>query len=134
VPLLTALELDRFVGTAISLCLSLTVTLTSLVSYCHINRLDLLQAGAGSTPSLISSTVVAGPLPLEALVKRVKLISIYTTIAFADKGKYCPVFVKGLTRFKCVLDSTVNRPVLLIGLLGYCNRPSLVGVSKLCIM
>ena len=58
-------------------------------------------------------SVIVGPLPLEALVKRVKLILIYITIAFTDKGKRCLVFVKGLTQFKCVLNSTVNRPVLL---------------------
>ena len=79
-------------------------------------------------------SIVAGPLPLEALVKRVELISICATIAFADEGERCPVFVKGLTRFKCVLDSAVNRPVPLIGLLGYCNRPSPAGASELCIM
>ena len=62
-----------------------------------------------------ASSVVAGPLPLEALVKRVELISICATVAFADEGELCPVFVKGLTQFKYVLDSTVNQPVLLIG-------------------
>ena len=62
-----------------------------------------------------ASSVVAGPLPLEALVKRVKLISICTTVAFVDKGERRPVFVKGLTQFKYVLNSAVNRPVLLIG-------------------
>ena len=81
-----------------------------------------------------ASSVIVGPLPLEALVKRVKLISICATIAFTDEGKRCPVFVKGLTQFKCVLDSTVNQPVLLIRLLGYYSRPSLAGVSELYII
>lgn len=100
---------------------------------CFLERPDFKGgAGVGAAPSV--SSVVAGPLPLEALVKRVKLISICATIAFADEGERRPVFVKGLTRFKCVLDSAVNRPVPLIGLLGYCNRPSPAGVSELCIM
>jgi len=81
-----------------------------------------------------ASSVMAGPLPLEALVKRVELISICATIAFADEGERCPVFVKGLTRSKCVLDSAVNRPVPLIRLLGYYSRPSPAGVSELYIM
>ena len=80
-----------------------------------------------------ASSVVAGPLPLEALVKRVELISICATVAFADEGERRPVFVKGLTQFKCVLDSAVDQPVPLIRL-GYYNRPSLAGVSELCIM
>jgi hypothetical protein len=54
------------------------------------------------------SSVIAGPLPLEALVKRVELISICTTIAFTDEGERCLVFVKGLTRFKYILNSTIN--------------------------
>jgi hypothetical protein len=78
-------------------------------------------------------SVVAGPLPLKALVKREELISICATIAFTDKGKRCPVFVKGLTQFKCVLNSAVNQPVPLQGL-GYYSRPSPAGVSELCIM
>jgi hypothetical protein len=90
--------------------------------------------GTGGGAISLALSVVAGPLPLEALVKRVELISICATIAFADEGERCPVFVKGLTRFKCVLDSAVNRPVPLIGLLGYCNRPSPAGASELCIM
>jgi hypothetical protein len=57
---------------------------------------DLLIGIRGSAISLVLS-IVAGPLPLEALVKRVELISIYTTIAFADKGECRLVFVKGLT-------------------------------------
>ena len=61
------------------------------------------------------SSVVVGPLSLEALVKRVKLILICTTIAFTDEGKCCLVFVKGLTQFKYILDSTINQPVLLVG-------------------
>jgi hypothetical protein len=61
------------------------------------------------------SSVVVGPLPLEALVKRVKLILICTTIAFTDKGKRYLVFVKGLTQFKYILNSTINRLVLLKG-------------------
>jgi hypothetical protein len=91
-----------------------------------------LCIGTGGISSVLS--VVAGPLPLEALVNRVKLISICTTIAFTDKGKRCLVFVKGLTQFKCILDSTINRLVLLIRSLGYYSRPSLVGVSELYIM
>jgi hypothetical protein len=59
--------------------------------------------------------VIVGPLSLEALVKRVKLISICTTIAFIDKSKYYLVFIKGLTQFKCILNSTINRLVLLKG-------------------
>jgi hypothetical protein len=62
---------------------------------------------------------VASPLPLKALVRRVKLILICATVAFIDEGKRRLVFVKGLTQFKCVLDSTVNQLVLLIRLLGY---------------
>jgi len=66
-----------------------------------------------------ASFVVAGPLPLEALVKRVELISICATVAFADEGGRCPVIAgEGLTRTKCVLDSAVNRPVPLMRL-GY---------------
>ena len=80
------------------------------------------------------SSVIAGPLPLEALVKRVELILICTTIAFTDEGERCLVFVKGLTQFKYIFDSTINQPVLLIRLLGYYSRPSLAGVSKLYIM
>ena len=81
-----------------------------------------------------ASSVMVGPLPLEALVKRVELILICATIAFTDKGERCPVFVKGLTQFKYVLDSAVNRPVLLMRLLGYYSRPSPAGVSELYIM
>jgi hypothetical protein len=73
-------------------------------------------------------------LPLKALVKRNKLISICAIIAFTDKGKRYPVFVKELTLFKYILDSTINRPVLLIRLLGYYSRLSLAGISKLCII
>jgi hypothetical protein len=62
-----------------------------------------------------TSSVIVGPLPLEALVKRVKLISICATIAFTDEGKRCLVFVKGLTQFKYILNSTINQPVLLKG-------------------
>jgi hypothetical protein len=80
------------------------------------------------------SSVMAGPLPLEALVKRVELISICATIAFVDKGERYLVFVKRLTQFKCILDSTINRLVLLIRLLGYYSRPSLAGVSELYII
>ena len=53
-------------------------------------------------------SVIVSLLPLEALVKRVKLISIYITIAFTDKGKCCLVFVKRLTQFRYVLNSTIN--------------------------
>jgi hypothetical protein len=79
-------------------------------------------------------SIIVGPLPLEALVKRVELISIYITITFTDEGKRCLVFVKGLTQFKYILDSTINQSVLLIRLLGYYSRPSLVGVSELYII
>jgi hypothetical protein len=72
-------------------------------------------------------------LPLKALVKRVELISICAIIAFAGEGKRCPVFVKRPTQFKCVLDSAINQPVPLIRL-GYYNRPSPAGVSKLYII
>jgi hypothetical protein len=80
------------------------------------------------------SSVIVGPLPLEALVKRVKLISICATIAFVDEGEHCLVFVKGLTQFKCILDSAINRLVPLIRLLGYYSRLSLAGVSELYII
>jgi hypothetical protein len=76
-----------------------------------------------------ASSVVAGPLPLEALVKRVELISICATVAFADEGERCPVFVKGLTQFKCVLDSAVNRPVPLKGWDIIAGRPRRALVS-----
>ena len=100
---LTAIEPDRIVRTTADRS-------TSCFLYC----LDLCTGVGGRVLSSVSS-VVAGPLPLEALVKRVKLISICATVAFADEGERCPVFVKGLTQFKCVLDSAVNRPVPLIG-------------------
>jgi hypothetical protein len=122
VPLSTTIEPDGIFGTTLFFSTG-----------CFLKRLDFKRGAGGGATSSVSS-VVAGPLPLEALVKRVKLISICTTIAFANKGERCPVFVKGLTRFKCVLNSTVNRLVPLIGLLGYCNRLSPVGVSELCIM
>ena len=60
-------------------------------------------------------SVIVSLLLLEALVKRVKLILICTTIAFTDKGKRCLVFIKRLTQFKYILNSTVNQPVLLKG-------------------
>jgi hypothetical protein len=69
-------------------------------------------------------------LSLEALVKRVKLISIYTTIVITDKSKHYLVFIKRLTQFKYILNSTINQLVLLIRLLGYYSRLSLVGISK----
>ena len=72
---------------------------------------------------------VAGALPWGVF----EPISICATVAFADKGEHCPIFVKGLTQFKCVLDSAVNRPVPLIRM-GYYNRPSPAGVSELYIM
>jgi hypothetical protein len=118
----TTIELDGMFRTAVDL----------LIGY-FLDRPDLLMGIGGGAISLVLSVVV-GPLPLEALVKRVELISICATIAFADKGEYYPVFVKGLTRFKYILDSAVNRLVPLIRLLGYYNRLSLVGVSELCIM
>ena len=60
-------------------------------------------------------SVIVSLLLLEALVKKVKLILIYTTIAFTDKGKRCLVFVKRLTQFRYILNSTVNRLLLLKG-------------------
>ena len=42
-------------------------------------------------------SVIVSLLLLEALVKKVKLILIYTTIAFTDKSKRYLVFVKRLT-------------------------------------
>jgi hypothetical protein len=102
----TTIEPDGMFGTAVDLSTG-----------CFLARPDLpIGTGGGAISS--ASSVVAGPLPLEALVKRVELISICATIAFADEGERCPVFVKGLTRFKCVLDSAVNRPVPLIGFVG----------------
>ena len=89
-------------------------TTTDRSTSCFLCRLDLYIGTGGRVLSSVSSVIV-GPLPLEALVKRVELISICATVAFADEGERCPVFVKGLTQFKCVLDSAVNRPVLLIG-------------------
>jgi hypothetical protein len=85
VPLLTTIELDKIFRTALFF-------LTS----CFLECLDF-KKGAGKGATSLVSSVVVGPLPLKALVKRVKLILIYTTIAFADKGKRCLVFVKGLT-------------------------------------
>jgi hypothetical protein len=85
VPLLTTIELDGIFRTAVDL-------LTGYFLDCP----DLLIGIGGGAISLVLSIVV-GPLPLEALVKRVELISICTTIAFANKGEYCPVFIKGLT-------------------------------------
>ena len=108
-------------------------TTTDQSTGCLLCRPDLCTGTGGRVLSSVSS-VMAGPLPLEALVKRVELISICATIAFTDEGERCPVFVKGLTQFKCVLDSAVNRPVPLIRLLGYYSRPSPAGVSELYIM
>ena len=118
----TAVEPDGIVGTTADRSTS-----------CFLCRPDLCTGVRGRVLSSTSS-VVAGPLPLEALVKRVELISICATVAFTDEGKRCPVFVKGLTQFKCILDSAVNRPVLLMKLLGYYSRPSPAGVSELYIM
>ena len=118
----TAVEPDGIVGTT-----------ADRSTGCFLCRPDLCTGAGGRVLSSVSS-VVAGPLPLEALVKRVELISICATVAFTDSGERCLVFVKGLTQFKCVLDSAVNRPVLLIRLLGYYSRPSLAGVSELYIM
>jgi hypothetical protein len=97
----TALEPDGIIRTAVDRSTG-----------CFLDRPDL---GTGTGGIYSVSSVVAGPLPLEALVKRVELISICATIAFTDEGECCPVFVKGLTQFKCILDSAVNRPVPLIG-------------------
>ena len=118
--LLTAIELDGIVGTTIDRSTD-----------CFLCRPDL-YTGVGGRSSV--SSVVIGPLPFKALVKRVELISICATIAFVDEGERCPVFVKGLTQFKCVLDSALNRPVPLMRLLGYYSRPSPAGVSELYIM
>jgi hypothetical protein len=120
--LLIAIELDGIVRTT-------TNRSTGCLLYC----LDLYIDTGGRVLSSVSSVIV-GPLPLEALVKRVELISIYTTIAFIDKGERCLVFVKGLTQFKCILNSTINQLVLLIRLLGYYSRLSLAGVSELYII
>jgi hypothetical protein len=117
----TAIEPDGIVGT--------TADRSTGCFLCHLD----LYIGTGGRVLSSMSSVIVGPLPLEALVKRVELISICATIAFTDKGERCPVFVKGLTQFKYVLDSTINRPVLLIRL-GYYNRPSPAGVSELYIM
>ena len=101
------------VGTAVPL------SSISSVGCCRTNRPDLFRAGVGAGDAASSaSSAVAGPLPLEVLVKRVELISICATVAFADEGERCPIFVKGLTRFKCTLDTSVNPPVSLIRL-GY---------------
>ena len=89
-------------------------TATDQLTSCFLCRLDLCTGTGGRVLSSVSS-VIAGPLPLEALVKRVKLISIYTTIAFTDKGKRCLVFIKRLTQFRYILNSTVNRLLLLKG-------------------
>lgn len=102
VPSLTAVELNRIVRTTIDWSTG-----------CFLDCPDLWAGTGGSIISLVLS-VVAGPLPLKALVKRVKLILISATIAFTDKGKRCLVFVKGLTQFKCVLNSTIDQPVPLI--------------------
>jgi hypothetical protein len=120
--LLIAIEPDRIVRTT-----------TDRSTGCLLYRPDLCIGTGGRVLSSVSSVIV-GPLPLEALVKRVELISICTTIAFTDEGERYLVFVKGLTQFKYILDSTINRLVLLIRLLGYYSRPSLVGVSELYIM
>ena len=84
-PLLTTIELDKIFRTALFF-------LTS----CFLECLDF-KKGAGKGATSLVSSIVAGPLPLEALVKRVELISICTTIAFVDKGEHYLVFVKGLT-------------------------------------
>jgi hypothetical protein len=55
-------------------------------------------------------------LPLKALVKRNKLISICALIAFVDKIEYYLIFVKRLTQFKYILNSTINQLVLLISI------------------
>ena len=83
--LLIAIELDRIIRT-------ITNQLTGYLLY----YLDLYISIGDRVLSSISSVIV-GPLPLEALVKRVKLILICITIAFTDKGKRCLVFVKRLT-------------------------------------
>lgn len=125
-----ALGPDGMVWAAVPL--SPITTSISSVGCCRTNRPDLFRARVGGAASS-ASVVVAAPLPLEALVKIVELISICATVAFADEGERCPIFVKGSTRFKCTLDTSVNLPVSLIGL-GYYYRPSPAGVSELCIM
>jgi hypothetical protein len=85
VPSLTTIELGRIFKT----------TIFFLISY-FLERLDFKRGAGRGAMSLVLSIVV-GPSPLEALVKRVELILTYTTIAFIDKGEYCLVFVKGLT-------------------------------------
>jgi hypothetical protein len=79
------IELDKIFRTTIDLLIG-----------CFLDRPNLLIGIRGGAISLVLFIVV-GPLPLKALVKRVELISIYTTIAFTDKGKYCLVFIKRLT-------------------------------------
>jgi hypothetical protein len=113
VPSSMALEPDGMVGTAVPL------SSTSSAGCCRMNRPDLFRVGVGAWGAAFSaSSVVACPLPLEALVNRVELIPICATVAFADEGERCPIFVKGLTWFKCTLDTSVNPPVSLMRL-GY---------------
>jgi hypothetical protein len=113
--LLIAIEPDRIIKTT-------TDQLTSYLLYCP----DLC-IGIGDRVLSSMSSVIVSPLPLEALV-------ICTTIAFTDKGKRYLVFIKGLTQFKYILNSTINQLVLLIRLLRYYSRLSLVSVSKLYII
>ena len=120
--LLIAIELDGIVRT--------TTDRSTGCLLCHLN----LYTGTGGRVLSFVLSVIVGPLLLEALVKRIKLILIYTTIAFTDKSKYYLVFIKRLTQFKYILNSTINQLVLLIKLLGYYSRLSLVGVSKLYII
>jgi hypothetical protein len=70
-----AIEPDRIVGTT-----------TDRSTGCFLCRPDLCIDTGGRVLSSVLSVIV-GPLPLEALVKRVELISICATIAFADKGE-----------------------------------------------
>jgi hypothetical protein len=122
VPLLIAIELNRIVRTTIDWLID-----------CFLDCSDLWAGIRSSIISLVLSIVVS-PLLLKALIKRDKLILIYTIIAFIDKGKRYLVFIKGLTLFKYILDSTINQSVLLIRLLEYYSRLFLAGISKLYII
>ena len=81
-PLLTTIELDKIFRTALFF-------LTS----CFLECLDF-KKGAGKGATSLVSSVVVGPLPLKALVKRVELISICATVAFADEGERCPILLR----------------------------------------
>ena len=116
VPSSMALEPDGMVGAAVPLS-SIAVSISSVDRCCRINRPDLVRVKVGDA-AFSASFAAAGPLPLEALVIWVELISICATVAFADEGERRPIFVKGLTWFRCALDTSVNPPVSLMRL-GY---------------